>query len=174
MAGVHVEVDFGGEPFVDMLAEEGGDEAQEAGFVGEEGGDVGAAFEFLIDALDGVAGAHAPVMGGREGVNGEALREVLLHPAGEFGGGFGIKGDALLEPCLGGGQIRRVEDGADAFGHFLTHVEARDVGRGVLLEMELAALPWDGGKDGLAGGGHAGMGIADDETGAVEASGDQG
>ena len=25
MAGVHVEVDFGGEPFVDMLAEEGGD-----------------------------------------------------------------------------------------------------------------------------------------------------
>ena len=174
MDWVHVEVDFGGEPFVALLAEEGGDESQEGGFVGEKGGDAGAAFEFLIDALDGVAGAHAPVMGGREGVNGEALREVLLHPAGEFGGGFGIKGDALLEPCLGGGQIRRVEDGADAFGHFLTHVEARDVGRGVLLEMELAALPWDGGKDGLAGGGHAGMGIADDETGAVEASGDQG
>ena len=103
MAGVHVAVDFGGEPFVALLAEEGGDEAQEAGFVGEEGGDVGAAFEFLIDALDGVAGAHAAVMGNGEGINIEALREVLFHPDGESGGGFGIEGDTLLEPCMGGG-----------------------------------------------------------------------
>ena len=112
MDGVHVEVNFGGEPFVALLAEKGGDKAQQGGFVGEEGGDAGAAFEFLIDALDGVAGAHAPVMGGGEGVNGEALREVLLHPGSEFGSGFGIIGDALLEPCLGGGEIRGVEDGA--------------------------------------------------------------
>ena len=62
----------------------------------------------------------------------------------------------------------------NASGHFLTHFEARDVSWGVLLEMEMAALPGDGGKDGLASGGHARMGIANDETGATEAAGDEG
>ena len=38
----------------------------------------------------------------------------------------------------------------------------------------MAALPGDGGKDGLASGGHARMGIANDETGATEAAGDEG
>jgi hypothetical protein len=50
-----------------------------------KGGDAGAAFEFLIDALDGVAGAHALVMGGGKGVNGEVLREGLLHRAASLG-----------------------------------------------------------------------------------------
>ena len=63
---------------------------------------------------------------------------------------------------------------ANAIGHFLTHFEAGNIGLGVLLEMKQAALPRDGRKDGLAGGGHAGVGIADDETGAVEAAGDKG
>ena len=62
---------------------------------------------------------------------------------------------------------------ANTFSHFLTHLQSWDVGLGVLLEMELAALPWDGREDGVAGGGHAGVGIADDEAGAVEAPGDQ-
>ena len=47
--GVHVEVDFGGEPLVALLTEEGGDVAQEGGFVGEKGGDAGSAFEFLTE-----------------------------------------------------------------------------------------------------------------------------
>ena len=165
MDGVHVEINFGGEPFVILLAEEGGDEAQKGGLVGEKSGDAGAAFEFLIDAPDGVAGAHAPLRGGGEDVNGETFREVLLYPSGEFWGGFGLRGNALLEPCLGGKKIRRVEDGADLFGHIMAHLEARDVGSSVLLQMELAALPGHRGKDGLAGGGHARMGIADDEAG---------
>ena len=36
----------------------GADEAQERSFIGQEGGDTGAAFEFLVDALDGVAAAQ--------------------------------------------------------------------------------------------------------------------
>ena len=167
---------------------------QEGSFVVEGGGDAGAAFEFLIDALDGVPGAQAPVMGGGKGGDGEALGEVLLHPDGEFGDGFGVEGDAFPEPCLGGGEIRRSGElkmeqpersgdsrrscllymPANAIGHFLTHFEAWDIGLGVLQEMKQAALPGDGGKDGLAGSGHAGMGIADDEAGAVEAAGGEG
>jgi len=42
MGRVHVGLDFGGEPFVILLTEEGGDEAQEGGFVWEKSGDVGA------------------------------------------------------------------------------------------------------------------------------------
>ena len=45
-----------------MRAEEGGDEAQEDGFVGKRAAR-GALFELLIDALDGVAAARALVMG---------------------------------------------------------------------------------------------------------------
>ena len=45
---------------------------------------------------------------------------------------------------------------------------------GVLLEMELAALPGDGGKDGLAGGSHARIVIAEDGAGAAETAGDEG
>ncbi len=112
VGGVHVEVNFGSEPFVALLAEEGGDEAPQQGFVGEEGGDAGAAFQLLIDALDGDASAPAPLMGAGEGLNGETLREVLLHPSSQCGGGFGIAGDALFESSLGGKEIRRLEDGA--------------------------------------------------------------
>ena len=71
MGGVPIEINFGGEPLVAVFAEQGGDEAQEGGFVGEEGGGAGWAFAFPIDAFDGVAGAHAPLMGGGEGVKGE-------------------------------------------------------------------------------------------------------
>ena len=49
-------------------------------------------------------------------------------------------------------------------------LEAWDVGLGVLLEVELAALPGDGGEDGAAGGGEAGMVIADEELEAAEAA----
>ena len=40
-----------------------------------------------------------------------------------------------------------------------------------MLEMELAALPGDGGENGSPGGAEAGMGVADDEAEAVKATG---
>jgi len=49
-------------------------------------------------------------------------------------------------------------------------LEAWDVGLGVLLEVELAALPGAGGEDGAAGGGEARMVIADEELEAAEAA----
>src|ERR1035441_9905270 len=44
----HVEVNFGGLPFIAEFVEQGGDQAQEGGFIGEEAGDAGAAFEFWL------------------------------------------------------------------------------------------------------------------------------
>ena len=49
-------------------------------------------------------------------------------------------------------------------------IEAGDVGLGVLLEVELAALPGDGGEDSAAGGGEAGRVVADEELEAAEAA----
>jgi hypothetical protein len=40
--------------------------------------------------------------------------------------------------------------------------------------MELTALPGHGGEDGLPGGGHARVSIADDELHAMQAAGDKG
>jgi hypothetical protein len=57
-----------------------------------------------------------------------------------------------------------------AWAHSGPLVEARDVGLGVLLEIELAALPRHGWKDRRAGGTEAGMVIADDRLNPVEAT----
>ena len=47
-------------------------------------------------------------------------------------------------------------------------VEAGNISLGILLEVELAALPRHGGKDGGARGAQAGVVVADDELEAVE------
>ncbi len=54
-----------------------------------------------------------------------------------------------------------------------SRIYAQHIGLGILLKMELAALPGHGGKNGLACGGHAWMSIADDERGATQAACDQ-
>lgn len=77
----------------------------------------------------------------REGENREAHRQVVLHPGGEFGSATGIVSDDLLEPQLGGRTIGAVKDAADGAGDFGWLIQPRDMGLGVLQEMELAPLP---------------------------------
>ena len=166
--GFHVEVNFSGFPFVTGLGQDGADQAEEGGFDGKEAGDAGAAFEFLINPFERVGGAQAAVVGAGKGKDGEALREVFLHPRGELGGGFGVGGGDLLEPGLGGESVRAIEDGADVARDGGTLVHARHMRLGVLLEMKLAALPGDARKDGLAGGDEAFMIIADEQPGGME------
>jgi len=120
---IHVEVDFSGEPLFANFAEEGGDEAEQGGFVWKEGGDAGSAFEFLIDALDGVACAHATLVGSGEGEDGEALGDIFLHPGGKFRGRLGVGLHQGFEAGLGGGEIWAVEDGTDIVRHAGAHVE---------------------------------------------------
>ena len=163
-------MDFGGEPVVGDFCEDGAGEAQEGGFVWEDGGDAGAAFEFLVDALQGVGGAQAALVGGGQLEDGKALRKVFLHPSGKLWGGGGISGDDFLKPGLGVGAIRGEEDAADVGGDLGAQIEAWDMGLGILLEVELAALPEHGGEDGAAGGGEAGMVVANEELEAAEAA----
>ena len=169
----HVEVDFSGFPFVAGLGQEGGDEAEEGGFVGEDPGDARAAFEFLVDAFQRVGGAHAFLVGNGEREHGEPLRQIFLQPSCEFGRAFGVLGHDFLEPLFGGRAAEALEDATDRAGDFGALIQAWDVRLGVLLEVELAALPGDGTKDGFARGGHAGVIVADDERDAAEAALDE-
>jgi len=111
---------------------------------------------------------------GRKREDGEALREVVLHPRGEFGGGRGVSGDEVFESGLSGREIWAVEDGSDVGSDLGAQIKTRDVSLRILLKVELAALPGNGRKDGGAGGGEAAMGVADDEGETVETAGLEG
>ena len=164
----HGEVNFGGLPFIAQFVEQGGDQAQEGGFIGEEAGDAGTALEFLVDPFQGIAGAQSELVGEWQGEDGEALGQAGFHPGGEFGSAGGIEGDDFLEASFSGWPIRAVEHTADGVGDGGALVQAGDIGLGILLEVELAALPRHGRKDRGARCAHAGMVIADHELDAVE------
>ena len=133
----------------------------------------GAAFEFLVDAFERIGGAHSFLVGGGEHEHREPLRQIFLHPGREFGSGFGVVGDDLLEPLFCGEATGAFEYAADGAGDLGALIQARDVSLGVLLEVELAALPGDGSKDGLARSGHAGVIVADDERDPAQAALDE-
>jgi hypothetical protein len=164
-----VEVNFPGFPFVTGFGEDGADEAQEGGFIGKEAGDAGAACEFFIHALEWIGGAQAALVRAGKGEGGQALRQVFLHPDGEFGGGGGVFGDDPLETGLGGEAIRTIEDGADGLRDGGALIQPRHVSLGVLLEVKLAALPGDAWEHGLAGGPQAFVVITDEQQGGREA-----
>ena len=90
---IHVEVSFGGFPIVGRFREEGGDEAEEGGFVWKDAGDAGAAFDFLIDAFEGarvrrhgVADFQGPP------------RRVVAHRDGRGAVAVGHAGDLIPHP----------------------------------------------------------------------------
>lgn len=107
------------------------------------------------------------MVAGFEGENGEPFGKIMLHPIGEFWGGFGVGSDDFCEAAFGGGAVLSEEDAADVSGDFFAHVEAWDVGLGVLLKMKLAALPGDGGEDGATGGGEAIVVVGNEELEAL-------
>jgi hypothetical protein len=86
----HVEVDFSGFPIVAGFCQEGGDQAQEGRFIGEDAGDARAAFEFLVDALQRVGGAHSFLVGGGQREDRESLRQIFLQPGRQFGRAVGV------------------------------------------------------------------------------------
>ncbi len=81
----------------------------------------------------------------------QPLREVVLHPRGEFGGGRGVSGDEVFKSGLSGREIGAVEDGSDVGSDLGAQINTRDVSLSILLKVELAALPGNGRKDGGAG-----------------------
>ena len=168
--GVHVEVDWVDGPLFGYFGEEGGDEAENGGLVGKETGDAGAAFDFEVDAFEGVGGSEFDAVGRGKGEDGKALGEVVLHPGGEFWGGEGVGGSHFFEAKAGGIKVGGVKDSSDVLGDLGPEIQAGDVSLGVLLEMKLASLPGDGWEDGGSCGAEAGMVVADDEGDAVKAA----
>ena len=112
-------------------------------------------------------------MGDGQCEDGEALREIFFHPGRELGRAYGVMSDDFLEALLGGVSAGTFKDTADGATDFVSLIQARDVGLGVLLEVELAALPGNGTKDGPPRGGHAGMIVADDVGDAAQAALDE-
>ena len=100
----------------------------------------------------------------RECEDGEALWEVGFEPLGEVRGSFLVCGDQFCQASLCVRKVRCVEDGADLSGDLLAQFEAWNKGLCVLLEVELAALPWSGVEGGAQGGAESLVGVGGDEV----------
>lgn len=107
-AGWMDEVSFGGFPMVGSFREEGGDQAEEGGFVWKDPGEAGAAFDFLIEPFEGIAGAQAALVGGGKGEAGEAFWNGVFEPGGKFWGGDGVGDDEFRQTALGAAAPRPI------------------------------------------------------------------
>ena len=168
--GFHVEVDLCGFPVFGYFDQHGADKSQERVVVGEQCGDSRSTFDFLVDAFEHIGSSQPASVGGREGEDGQVLRNVLLQPGCQFGGGFLVFGESLLQQLLSGGAIGSVEDAADVGGDLFSHADFGHVMDSILVQMELAALPGDAWEDSLTGGLQSGVIVAGNELHAVHAA----
>jgi len=165
-----VEVGFGGLPVVGDFHEDGGDQAQATFWGGEDGDDAGSAADLFVEGFAEVGGAEAFSDGLWEGEDGEALGEIMLHPRGELRSVFLVFQDGEGEQIAGRLKTGRLEDGSDVGSDGMFHFLLWNVGLGVLLEVELAAIPRDGREDGGEGGLEAFVGVTGDGAGDSEAT----
>ena len=105
-----------------------------------------------------------------EGENGQSLGNIFFHPGGEFWGDFSVFEDGGGEQIACGLEVWSVENGTDVSGDGFFQILLGDVGLGVFLEMELAAIPRNGREDGGESGFDAFVGIAGDGAGDGEAA----
>ena len=139
-----MEVNFASFPFFGDFDEDGGDEAQERGFAGEQPHDAGPSFDLRVERFAHIRGAQPLPCGLREAEDGEPFGKVGLSPSGKLRGFacvFGNEGGKLL---LYMGAVFGVEDAADVLRDLLLEIPGGDVSPGVLLEVELsiAARGW--------------------------------
>ena len=136
-----VEVDFAGHPVFVALGQQGRDQTQAGGGVGEDRGDASAALDLAIDAFEAIGGAQANLLPKRHVERREALRQVLLDPLGQLGRIGGPELDSLLQEELSLYPVWRIEDRPNALRHGFALIEAGHIRLSVLLQMKLAALP---------------------------------
>lgn len=136
-----VEVSFGGFPLFGDFHEDGGDQAQAALGVWKDGGDTSSASDLFVEGFAEIGGSKAFSYCFVEGEGGEAFVEIDFHPSGELRGRVRVFFDSLLEFGLGGGEVFCVEYGTNIRSDSFLHALLWNIGLGVLLEVELAAIP---------------------------------
>ncbi len=114
----------------------------------------GTAFEFLVDLFERIEGSQACLMGGWQSENGEAFGQVFFQFRSAIGSGECIRGEGFLDALLRGGEAVAKEDASVGASDISALINPRNVSLGVLLEVELAALP----RDCLEAGTTAGVG----------------
>ena len=82
---MHVEIDRAVEPFLVLFAGESADEAKAALVVRKDADDVGAAFDFLVEAFEEVGAFEVFVVRAGLAVKGPGFLDGLLDPGAEFG-----------------------------------------------------------------------------------------
>jgi hypothetical protein len=91
---------------------------------GEDPGDVGAAGDLAVEALQRVGRAQLAVMGGRERVEGEDVLFGLLEHGGDLGQPALELADGVAEPPARLGAVARGEDRADQRAEYVVLVLA--------------------------------------------------
>lgn len=167
------EVYFSRFPVIADFAEDGGDQAEQGIFVGEQVGDPCSAFDFLIESFEHVSGPQSsPVR--RRGVEyRESLRDVVFDPFRESGSGVLVLVNQTSQFLFRVDSVGRVEDLAEIGSDFTPHGDVGNVVERILDQMELASLPgdpWEAGDTGLF---DTGMIIADDHLDTMQSSFDE-
>jgi hypothetical protein len=149
-------------PLIVKLHQDGAGQAQAGSFVREDAHNGGAAVNFAIETLQIVGGAQLALVAGREGEKRQALRHIFLDPVGQFRGDLGVLLHYLGQVSLSCSSVRGIEDHAQIGGDLSLHALAWHILAGILLQVELAALPGDPAKDRQPSGFQSGMIVTDD------------
>ena len=97
-------------PLIVLLHEDGADEANDAGFVGEDADDVGAALNLFVEALERIGAVQLGPVLSREGQVGEDIVFALVHQRRQLG----PAGTELIGDLSPGGACRgliRLQEG---------------------------------------------------------------
>lgn len=166
---LHVEIDRAVEPFLVLFAGQSADEAQAALVVWEDADDVGAAFDFLVEAFEEVGAFDVFVVFARLAVEGPGLLDVFFDPGAELG----VFWRPVVEPaaevlaCFCG--VAAVVEPAQ-FGEAIVVGFAREMVEGVAQKVDVAALPCGLGEDFCDGTFEAGMVAGNGEAHAAQAA----
>ena len=138
---VEVEIDLAGQPLVVEFGQQSGDQTQ-AGFrVREDARHSSPSAQLPVDTFQAVGGAQPEAMRRREVEHGQTLRDGFFGPPGEVGMFLAPGLEHPSQEPLGLGPVGGIEDSAHLGGHRFSGLRTSDEPAGVLLQMELAALP---------------------------------
>ena len=137
---MHVEIDRAVEPFLVLFAGESADEAKAALVVWKDAHDVGAAFDFLVEAFEEVGAFDVFVVFARLAIKGPGLLDIILHPGAEFGMLRGPQVEPAAQVLAGFGGIAAVVKPAQ-FGEAIVVGFAREMVECVAQKVDVTALP---------------------------------